>query len=345
MGWGGRPAVHPWILYFVITFLTCYVVLDLLANHSELPSLLSCSSLLQSPLESFNEPNVCKTLQGHMDINLTALREGHLDLNPRNSATIAKLKEDPWKQMKWVGQAATCRVKGQLIERLDPALNFRRGFALRFAGDVEDKTHVLPWLLATRVDLNGRKRRVYLDLGANAFSTSITWFMRMYPVDFSEVHAFEVDSNLLRKPQTGFNEGGNYAGSNQWSLMVKQVPGVPAWMLTRIHVYNQFVSDGDDVENRAINITRFMKEELGLTKEDTVVVKMDIEGSEWPILQRWMSDADMAGIVDEIFVEVHYDHPSMRGYHWARFAPTTREEALTLLAELRLHGFYAHAWP
>ncbi|MCO5567196.1 hypothetical protein L7F22_020884 [Adiantum nelumboides] len=349
------PVVHPWILYFCITLLAGYVVLDLLANHSDLtqlPSLLSCSSggsspvhLPATPFITSKEPDICKTLQGHLDINLTTFQESHLDLTPKNLATLTKLPEDPWRQMKWLGRAATCRVRGHLIERLDPALNFRRGFALRFARDVEDKTHVLPWLLASRVDLNCAKRRVYLDLGANAFSTSITWFMRMYPVDFTEVHAFEVDAHLLSKPQRGFDEDSNYAGANQWSLMVRQMPGVPPWMLTRIHVYNQFVSDGDDVEKKAINITRFMKEELRLTEQDTVVVKMDIEGSEWPILNRWMRDADMASVVDELFVEVHYDHPSMRGYHWARFAPTTREQALTLIAQLRLHGFFAHAWP
>lgn len=116
-------------------------------------------------------------------------------------------------------------------------------------------------------------------------------------------------------------------------------------MLDRISIYNKFVSDRDDEPNREVNITRFIKEELKLKAEDTVVVKMDIEGSEWPILRRWMEDPDMAGIVDELFVEVHYDHQSMWGYHWARFAPTTREEAKTLLAELRWHGFFAHPWP
>ncbi|KAH7442080.1 hypothetical protein KP509_03G069400 [Ceratopteris richardii] len=351
---GSVSLVHPWILYFCIAFLTCYVVLDLIANHSDLefPDLLSCSSSSSVLLGNSNasggnavvdEPAVCRTLEGHLDIDLASLRQKHVDLNPQT--VPSRQAEDPWRQMKWVGPAATCRVRGHLIERLDPALNFRRGFSLRFASDVEDKTHLLPWLLPSRVNLNNRRRRVYLDLGANAFSTSITWFLRMYPVDFTEMHAFEVDTHLLRKPEAGFNEGSNYAPPNQWSKMLKETAGVPSWMLSRIRVYNQFVSDGDDALQNAVNITRFMKEELSLKPEDTVVVKMDIEGSEWPILRRWMQDPDMSSIVDELFVEVHYDHPSMRGYHWARFSPTTREQALTLLADLRFHGFFVHAWP
>jgi len=35
---------------------------------------------------------------------------------------------------------------------------------------------------------------------------------------------------------------------------------------------------------REVNMTRFIKEELGLGPKDTVVVKMDIEYTEWFIL-------------------------------------------------------------
>ena len=44
-----------------------------------------------------------------------------------------------------------------MIEELDPDFNFRRGFALGFTDDVEDKTQVLPYMRAT-VDPNMHKR-------------------------------------------------------------------------------------------------------------------------------------------------------------------------------------------
>ena len=37
-------------------------------------------------------------------------------------------------------------------------------------------------------------------------------------------------------------------------------------------------------EQSSINITRFMRDELRLTPDDTVVVKMDIEEAEWGVL-------------------------------------------------------------
>jgi hypothetical protein len=103
--------------------------------------------------------------------------------------------------MKWIAKPARCRVEGELIENLDEHYNFRRGYALKFTADVEDETHLLPWLLGSKVNLNARARRMYLDLGANAFETSIQWFMRWYPWDFTEVHAFEIDPQVLKLPK------------------------------------------------------------------------------------------------------------------------------------------------
>ena len=47
---------------------------------------------------------------------------------------------------------------------------------------------------------------------------------------------------------------------------------------------------------------------------DIVVVNMDIEGSVWPILNRWMADPEMAEIIDELFVEIHYLDPFMMNF-------------------------------
>lgn len=84
-----------------------------------------------------------------------------------------------------------------------------------------------------------------------------------------------------------------------------------------------------------------MKGELQMKATDTVVVKMDIEGSEWPILRRWLSNPEMPLIVDELFVEVHYNHPSM----WNYLVRSPGKMRKKLLADLRWHGFYAHFWP
>ncbi|CAM6067477.1 unnamed protein product [Sphagnum tenellum] len=289
---GGVRGVSPRVLYFVIAILLGYITLDFLLHHSgssECVKLILDAVQEKPNLEEVEQEDaICKSV------------EGHLTTEPQNP------DENPWNQMKWVGEPARCKVKGHLIESLDPKNNFRRGFSLRFARDVEDKTHVLPYLLG--------------------------------------MHAFEVDRNLLRIPETGFNESANWKPENPWAVRVNEVPGIPAWMLNRMTSYNYFVADIDDTATESINITRFIKEDLMLRASDTVVVKMDIEGAEWPILKRWMDDPEMAEIIDELFVEIHYKHPSMLQYHWGKF-DHTREQATQLIAGLRSKGFFIHAWP
>lgn len=322
-----------WTLYSIILALSSYVALDLCNHYAPMRNLRYCKCESSTgKVEGLRHLDICATRDGHY--------EGASGSNP---------VENPWKQMKWVGEASACRVKGQLIEKLDEENDFRRGYALKFTNDVEDKTHLLPWLLASKApELGLRKRRVYLDLGANRFASSVKWFLRMYPCDFTEVHAFEVNPRQWRPPKTKFLEEANLLASEvprSNPIRVNATPSVPDWMMERVKVYYRLVSDNDDPSKNVIDISGFIKEELKLTAADTVVVKMDIEGAEWPILTRWMDDPEMPRIIDELFVEVHYAHPTMSVFGWDSFAPISRHDASTLIADLRAHGFYAHAWP
>lgn len=341
------------VIYFsIIVFLVSYVSIDIYLRNATDYDTRVCSSLsadaqalreakltgedAQAILNRWGnqEDKHCGSIVGHLPVkNSWSLRNKNVE------------NYDAWRQMKWVGKPARCRVKGHVIEALDDVNNFRRGYALKYIWDVEDKTHILPWLLGNKVDLNLRKRRVLLDLGGNMFNTSVQWFMRMYPCDFTEVHVFEIDTKLFQFPVAPYEESSNVAEQNMLATVVNETPRIPTWMIERMKLYNVFVSDGDDVGKNALNITRFIKEELGLTAEDTVVVKMDIEGSEWDILNRWTQDPEMADIVDELFVEIHYSDFSMGGFGWFQFKDHTREQAVHLLAGLRAKGFFAHAWP
>ncbi len=126
--------------------------------------------------------------------------------------------------------------------------------------------------------------------------------------------------------------------------MIK-TPEIPKWMIKRMHIYNSLVSDFDDESTNIVNITRFIKETLKLKATDTVVVKMDIEGNEWSILEKWLADSDMVDIIDELFVEVHYYHPSVR---WDN-KDHTRDQASHLCSPMalmmKLDWLYVHPQP
>eukprot|EP00897_Mesotaenium_endlicherianum_P001904 jgi/Mesen1/1741/ME001390S00744 len=263
--------------------------------------------------------------------------------------SLGTSKPDSWSLIKWTGMPDTCTVKGHQIEQLDADFNFRRGYSLRLTQDVEDKTHLLPWLLASRDggQLASRKRRVLLDLGANSFNTSTLWFLRWYPLEFTEIHAYEQVAGLFRKPRARSTKGVSLGELDKGSRMKGVAAGgppLPAWLLRRITLHQAFVGTKDNPWTKTVDIMRVIKKELQLTRDDTVIVKMDIEGEEWNILPKWLEDDDMLGIVDELFVEVHYTHPSMEQHHWLRFKHS-REQAAELLLRMRRKGFYVHAWP
>eukprot|EP00897_Mesotaenium_endlicherianum_P007331 jgi/Mesen1/6626/ME000034S06092 len=272
------------------------------------------------------------------------------DMDARASADALDLVGETWKVMKWTGRPAKCTVNGFAIEELDVEHNFRRGYALRLNGDADDKTHMLPWLLANRDGerLASSKRRVLLDLGGNRFETSTLWFLRSYPLDFTEVHAFEREAGLYVIPPAGpkLEMTGDAAmdSASQFTAVPPGGPPVPPWILQRITLHQNFVGTRDDLSQGTINITRFMKEELRLKREDTVIVKMDIEEEEWNIMPLWLQDDEMLGLLDEFFVEIHYHHPSMTKFGWMNFRHS-REEALQLLRNFRDKGVYAHFWP
>ncbi|CAK9865933.1 unnamed protein product [Sphagnum jensenii] len=342
----------PTLVYISISLvLSVYIVInDFKRNPMEFRL---GSGALRADVNSLSEESSSSSLaRPTRDAAICSSVLGHLPERPRGELFLRWKKPDPWEQMKWIGKPARCRVKGQLIENLDELYNFRRGYALKFVSNVEDKAHLLPWLLASRLNLNLPERRVYLDLGANALETSIQWFMRSYPCDFTEVHAFEISHSLKLPPEMDDlveqEQGANNRleiRSNSRAIAVKETPGIPKWMLKRMTFYNNFVSDVDDEATKALNITRFMKQKLKLKASDTVVVKMDIESSEWPILERWLHDPDMPELIDELFVELHYMHPSMSGYDWDAWAPRTRIQATHLLASMRSKGFFVHPWP
>ncbi|CAI5460265.1 unnamed protein product [Closterium sp. Yama58-4] len=276
----------------------------------------------------------------------------HRQRYPASLREAVEGRTDPWALMKAIPPPSPCTVAGLQIEQLEPHLNFRRGYALKHTGDAEDRLHVLPYFRALQDPAMGRRRRrVYLDLGGKEFNSSVLWMLRHYPLDFTEVHVFEVKKGLFLLPgRQKQDDEAQYPEIEPRKRLEKvsvfwrgdDPPPVPNWMADRIHVYTDFVDNSD--YHKHVNITRFIKDVLKLTAGDTLVVKMDIEGKEWDVLPDWLQDPDMPHIVDEIFVEVHYSHPSVLGFGWRPFNHT-REQATQLLVDLRAKGFFIHPWP
>jgi len=58
----------------------------------------------------------------------------------------------------------------------------------------------------------------------------------------------------------------------------------------------------------------------------------------------WLKDPEMPYIVDDLFVELHYSHVSMKGFGWSAFKKK-RTKVVHMLSNMRRRGFYVHFWP
>ncbi|WP_457093128.1 FkbM family methyltransferase [Microvirga sp. P5_D2] len=160
---------------------------------------------------------------------------------------------------------------------------------------------------------------VYIDLGANKGDT-VAAYLQQNPSAF--IFAFEPNPKLAEVLRLRF--------ANNSAVRVLEVA---CWIMdgsTRFYIghdesstlvegkaqNSQFPQFDIDYRNsifvKTIDIARWMLENF--SQSDDIVVKMDIEGSEYKVLQRLL-DTDAIDLIREIRCE----------WHWNRY-PVTREE-------------------
>lgn len=213
--------------------------------------------------------------------------------------------------------------------------------------------------LPTFTDIKNHPQHIYVDVGARSYGSSIgSWFVKRYPKQNQDffVYAIEADESFT----------GDY-------LKRKRVQLLPyaAWLRNESLVF------GANAENRAaegeigmgriqgrsslqkedssqdLSFSKQFKTVQGLdfsewlkktvSVEDFVVMKMDIEGTEFDLLPR-MFETGAICLVDELFLECHYNR-------WQRTSPNrtskykrTYSECLSLFQDLRNNGVLVHQW-
>ena len=100
----------------------------------------------------------------------------------------------------------------------------------------------------------------------------------------------------------------------------------------------------------ALDIADFLRRRV--TREDYVVVKMDVEGAETVLVPHLIA-SNVTALIDEFFVELHSPpaHSSsenaMEKGEWLRkplASGQTEEGVLHFVKDLRDAGVYAHQW-
>jgi len=186
-------------------------------------------------------------------------------------------------------------------------------------GGAEDRSFIklFPQYMDVHQLWNGR-RKIFLDVGASTYESSVVWFREKYPVTFDEIHVWEAEAGKFRIP-----------------------PSEDRTFASKIIDHSPVMVDVPERGPDKFDLTKFVLNTI--RPDDFAVLKMDIEGAEWRVLPHLIQSGALT-LIDEMFVEIHFAHPSMTVYGWDSFREWNLELALQLLDRCRLETV-CHYWP
>ncbi|GAA0186546.1 methyltransferase [Lithospermum erythrorhizon] len=209
--------------------------------------------------------------------------------------------------------------------------------------------------LASMVDISFKPRYVYVDVGSRSYGSSIvSWFKKQYPKQNKtfDIYAIEADKHFhdQYKSKKGVTLLPYAAWVRNESLFfeINQDPGDKAVVkgrgMGRIQpVQSSTGSTPSHVnEIQGFDFAEWLKS--AATEKDFVVMKMDVEGTEFDLIPRLFETGAIC-LIDEIFLECHYNR-------WQKCCPGERSpkyektygQCLDLFTSLRDSGVLVHQW-
>ena len=191
-------------------------------------------------------------------------------------------------------------------------------------------------------------RRVYIDVGANAYWSSIgEWFMKRYAnASAFQILALEANPDIWHPSfqNSGYRQHPEVE-LHQWAAWVENttMDFAGASYSGRLEPPNH-TNTGDFLTGRrtifprgkiqAVDLAALLAERV--SEEDYLVLKMDVEGAEFRIVPHLIRTG-ATRLIDEFFLE-------SKGNDSAFAEGRTSEDSLDLLRSMRAAGVYAHQW-
>ncbi|CAL0309655.1 unnamed protein product [Lupinus luteus] len=208
--------------------------------------------------------------------------------------------------------------------------------------------------LSSMIDISFKNRYVYIDVGARSYGSSIgSWFKKQYPKQNRtfEVYAIEADKTFHEEYRT--KKGVTLLPYAAWVrnetlfFEITRDPSQKIMMrgkgmgrISSVQTSSSHMGDMDKIQG--FDFANWLKSVVGYS--DFVVMKMDVEGTEFHLIPRLIQTGAIC-LIDELFLECHYDR-------WQRCCPGQRSpkyqktysECLDLFTSLRNSGVLVHQW-
>ncbi|CAI9761272.1 unnamed protein product [Fraxinus pennsylvanica] len=208
--------------------------------------------------------------------------------------------------------------------------------------------------LPSMVDISFRNQYRYVAVGAKSYGLSIgSWFKRRYPKQDKPFEIYAIEANSTFHDEYRFKKGVTLLPYAAWIrnetlfFEIKREASLTNGKRVRGTGRNQAVQSSSNFVNvfnkiQGFDFAAWLK---SVVKErDYVVVKMDVEGTEFHLVPRLIETGAIC-LIDEMFLECHYNR-------WQRCCPEKRSpkysntyaQCLELYSSLRENGVLVHQW-
>ncbi|MBA0584616.1 hypothetical protein Gorai_015419 [Gossypium raimondii] len=204
--------------------------------------------------------------------------------------------------------------------------------------------------LTSMVDISFKRKYVYIDVGARSYASSIgNWFKKQYPKQNKNFEIYGIEADKAFHEEYKAKKSVKLLPYAAWIRnetlffeITRDPKGKSMGMqrgrgMGRIHPVQSSASYVDDVDKiQGFDLAEWLKSVVG--ERDFVVMKMDVEGTEFHLMPR-LIETGAIYLIDEVFLECHYDRwqkccPGQRSpkYH------NTYRQCLDLFTSLRARG-------
>ncbi|EPS62213.1 hypothetical protein M569_12578 [Genlisea aurea] len=208
--------------------------------------------------------------------------------------------------------------------------------------------------LPSLVDISFKRRYVYIDVGSRSYGSSIvSWFKKQYPKQNKTFETYAVEADETFHDEYKHKKGVTLLPYAAWvknetlAFEINDDPGdknvAKGRGMGRIQPSGNRSSSSNNVDRiQGFDFAAWLKSTV--SERDFVVMKMDVEGTEFDLIPR-LFETESICLIDELFLECHYNR-------WQKCCPGQRSskydktygQCLDLFSSLRERGVHVHQW-